>query len=137
MKVRFLNSALHGVFDYVGAALLIVLPIVLGLGKEDPLEFWLSVYAGVALIGYSMLTSYRLGLVKLVPFDLHLISDLLAAAAFFGAPTLFDFTRTGTIYYGVMAMAISVAVALTKRDTGFARRKKRAAARAPMTYAAA
>lgn len=113
MKLQFLNPTLHGVLDYLAAGALIVLPFLLGF---DGIERWLSVAGGAGLILYSLITDYTFGLVKLVPFDLHLLLDLMAGGAFIAAPFALGFGMAATIYYPVMAAGVVAVVAFSARD---------------------
>lgn len=114
MKLQFVTPALHGALDYVAAGALIVLPSVLGL---QGIELWLSVAGGAGLILYSLLTDYRFGVVKLLNFDLHLLLDLAAGAAFLIAPFVLGFSAVATIYYPIMALGVMAVVAATMRST--------------------
>jgi len=110
MKIRFLNSKLHGLLDYAAAAGLIALPVVLGF---DGSAMWLSVLGGLGLIAYSLITDYAFGSVSLISFKTHLILDLSAAAAFIGAPFVFGWSGFVMAYYFVMAAGVIVVVAVT------------------------
>ena len=114
MNIRFLSPRLHAVVDYAAAAGLIVLPFVLGLGASAPLAFWLSVGSGVAVIGYSLLTSYAYSAAPVLPFKLHLLIDFAAAVAFAVAPFVFGFSGLDAVYYWVMAAAVLVVVAVSQ-----------------------
>ena len=116
MNIRFLTPRLHGIVDYAAAAGLIVLPFLLGLGASAPLALWLSVGSGVAVIGYSLLTSYAYSAAPLLPFRLHLLIDFAAAVAFAAAPFVFGFSGLDAIYYWVMAAAVLVVVAVSQES---------------------
>lgn len=104
-KLRILTPTIHGVLDYAAAASLIVLPFALNLGADSPLAVWLSAAGGAGLIGYSLLTDYALGAIRVVPFKVHLTFDLAAAAAFVAAPFLFGWSGLTAGYYFVMGAA--------------------------------
>lgn len=111
MKLRFLSPTLHGLLDYLAAGALIVLPMLLGLSGVG---LWLSVAGGAGLIGYSLLTDYPLGRVKLVPFNLHLMLDLGAAIAFVVAPFILGFDEFTSAYYFVMAAGVVAVVVFSQ-----------------------
>ena len=111
--MRFINSTLHGLLDYAAALALIIAPFVLGLQSQSALAHWISVAAGVGLIVYSLFTSYRYSAVKLIPFKLHLILDLTAAAFFIIAPFVFSFDYIAQIYYWVMGVGVLLVVGFT------------------------
>ena len=114
MNFRFLPPTLHGLLDYAAAAGLIVLPFVLQLGTQSLLAHWLSVSAGVGLIAYSLLTDYRFGLFRAIPFQAHLVLDLLAAGAFVAAPFVFGWSGIVLGYYLVMAGGVLAVVAASQ-----------------------
>jgi accessory gene regulator protein AgrB len=115
MKLQFLTPTLHGALDYAAAAALIVLPFLLGLGADSPIALWLSVAGGAGLVLYSLLTDYAFGAARVLSYGVHLVLDLLAAAAFLAAPFLFGFAAFTSYYYFVMAGGVIVVVALSER----------------------
>ncbi len=90
-SVRFVSGSLHGMLDYAAATVLIAVPFLLNFQATSPLALWLSVAAGILLVAYSLVTDYGLSIVKLIPFNVHLILDALAGVAFVIAPFLFGF----------------------------------------------
>ena len=82
---RPIDSTLHGLTDYtVGTALMTLLPKRAGLegtpaGRQVRL-------AGAIHAGYSTLTDYPLGVVKLIPFQVHLAMDAIGALALAATP---------------------------------------------------
>ena len=116
MKLAFLSPRIHGLLDYAAALGLIALPFILGLGEIDPIAQWLSVAAGVGLIGYSLLTDYEYGPLKALSFHAHLILDRAAAIAFVAAPFLFGWTGLVMGYYFVMAAGVLLVVFFTNAD---------------------
>lgn len=116
MNLRILTPTWHGLLDYAAAAGLIVLPFVLDLGASSLTAHWLSVLAGVALVGYSLATDYAFGIFGAISFRAHLVLDLLAAAAFIAAPFLFGWSGLVLGYYLVMAAGVLVVVALSRPD---------------------
>jgi hypothetical protein len=84
---RPIDSTLHGVTDYtVGTLLMTVGPRIAGVeGTESATQMRL---AGAAHAGYSTLTDYPLGIVKLIPYQAHLAIDALGAVAVAALPFL-------------------------------------------------
>ena len=108
--MRLINSSLHGVLDYAAAVALMVLPFLLGLEEQSALAHWISVIAGVGLIGYSLLTQYAFSLAKIIPFNVHLILDIVAAVFFIVAPFILDFESIVASYYWVMGAGVAAVV---------------------------
>lgn len=112
--MRFINDKVHGVIDYLAAIALIVAPFVLGFAGAAQL---LSVAAGIALLIYSLLTSYSLGARKAIPFGVHLVIDFIAGAAFVVAPFVLGFAGLVQTYYLVMGGAVILVVIFTNPKT--------------------
>jgi hypothetical protein len=82
---RPVDSTLHGVVDYMaGATLTTVLPKLAGVeGTRSARQIRI---AGAAHAGYSTMTDYPLGIVKLLPFKAHLALDAIGALAVGATP---------------------------------------------------
>ena len=113
MKIRFVSPKLHGVFDYVAGANLIIFPFLLDLGASSPIALWFSVAAGVGLIVYSLFTDYSFSVSNAVSFKMHLALDVAAGAAFIAAIFVFGFEGLAAAYYAVMGTGVFVLVAFT------------------------
>lgn len=82
---RPIDSTLHGVTDYtVGTTLMTVFPRLVGI-EGTPAAKQIRV-AGAIHAGYSTLTSYPLGVVKLIPYKAHLALDAIGALALAATP---------------------------------------------------
>jgi hypothetical protein len=82
---RPVDSTLHGVVDYsAGTFLLTAFPKVAGLeGTRSARQIRT---AAAIHAGYSTLTDYPLGIVKLLPFKAHLAIDAIGALALAATP---------------------------------------------------
>jgi len=116
MNIRLLTPKMHGLVDYAAAAGLIIFPFVLGIGSSSPIAFWLSVIAGIAVIGYSMLTGYTYSAAPVVPFKVHLAIDFVAAVAFALAPFIFGFVGIDAAYYWALSAAVFLVVAVSQTE---------------------
>ena len=115
MKLQFLTPTFHGLLDYAAAAGLIVFPFVLPLGADSAIALWLSVAAGLGLIGYSFLTDYPYSFFSVIPFGVHLALDVAAGLVFIAAPFALGFSTLASIYYVVMGVGVLLVVAVTQR----------------------
>jgi hypothetical protein len=95
---RPIDSTLHGVTDYsVGTTLLTVFPKWADIeGTESARQVRT---AGAIHAGYSTLTDYPLGLLKLVPFKVHLALDALGAIALGATPFVTGQWKKGTKHW--------------------------------------
>jgi hypothetical protein len=82
---RPIDAALHGVTDYsAGLTLMTVFPKLAGIeGTESARQIRIS---GAIHAGYSTLTDYPLGVVKVIPYKVHLALDALGAIALAATP---------------------------------------------------
>jgi hypothetical protein len=85
MPPRPVDSTLHGVVDYTaGAFLLTAFPRLAGIeGTRSARQIRTS---AAIHAGYSTITDYPLGIVKLLPFQMHLALDALGALALAATP---------------------------------------------------
>jgi hypothetical protein len=82
---RPIDATLHGVTDYSAGTLLVAaFPRLVGLAGT-PAGRQIRT-AGAIHAGYSTLTDYPLGIVKLIPFRAHLAIDAIGAVALAAAP---------------------------------------------------
>ena len=97
--MRFITRTIHAYLDYPVAINLMVLPFVLGLGTDNPLAKWLAVATGATAFILTLLTDHELGVLKVVPYWLHVAVDRLVGAVFIAAPFALGFTGLDAAYY--------------------------------------
>jgi hypothetical protein len=107
MPFRFITKSIHAyLIDYPVAIVLMVAPFLLKLGHSGPVALWLSVVAGVAALLLPALTDHPTGLVRVIPYWLHLWVDRALGVVFIIAPFAFHFTGLDAWYYWVLAAAV-------------------------------
>ena len=96
-SIRFVPTAVHALFDYVGGVGLIASPFVFGFYGMGGIAVLLPMILGAALIAYSLLTDYELGVpgMRIVPMWMHLTIDFAASALLAVAPFLFGYSSQG------------------------------------------
>ena len=96
-SIRFVPTAVHGVFDYVGAIGLIASPSIFGFADLGGIAVFLPIVLGAGLLLYSLVTDYKLGIpgVKFIPMSVHLTVDFVAYAFLALAPFLFGYSNEG------------------------------------------
>ena len=67
---------------------------------------WLSVVVGVAALLLAVLTDHPTGLVRIIPYWLHLWVDRAVGVVFVIAPFAFKFVGLDASYYWVLAAAV-------------------------------
>src|SRR3954454_23958911 len=104
MSFRFVTKSVHAyVIDYPFAIVLLAAPFVLELGQN---AMWLSVVVGVAALLLAALTDHPTGLVRIIPYWLHLWVDRAVGLVFVIAPFAFKFLGLDAWYYWVLAAAV-------------------------------
>ena len=92
---RPIDSTLHGVTDYTaGATLMTVFPKLAGI-EGTRAESQIRA-AGAIHAGYSTLTDYPLGVVKVIPYQVHLALDAVGALALAATPFVTGQYKDGT-----------------------------------------
>lgn len=91
---RPVDSTLHGIVDYTaGAFLLTAFPRLAGIGGMRSAR-QIRIAAAVH-VGYSACTRYPLGVVRVIPFRVHLGLDAVGALALAATPLATGQFRTG------------------------------------------
>lgn len=112
MFPRFITKSIHAYLDYPVALGLIAMPFLFGLGATAPLAFWLSVVTGVAAFALTVLTDHHLGVIRILPYSLHLAVDGLVGIAFVAAPIVLGFSGLDFWYYMVLGLTVLTVVGL-------------------------
>ncbi|MCG7495050.1 hypothetical protein [Thalassobius sp. Cn5-15] len=112
MFPRFITKSIHAYLDYPVALGLIAMPFLFGLGATNPLAFWLSVITGIAAFGLTVLTDHHLGLIRVLPYTLHLTVDGLVGITFVSAPLVLGFAGLDYWYYTVLGLTVLAVVGL-------------------------
>jgi hypothetical protein len=107
MPFRFITKSIHAyLIDYPVAVVLIVAPFLLNLGQSGPIAIWLSVVTGVAALLLPILTDHPTGLLRVIPYSMHLWVDRAVGIVFLIAPFVFGFSGLDAWYYWVLAVAV-------------------------------
>ncbi len=117
MTVRFVTKQIHAYLDYPVAIALIGLPALLGLGSSSQWAFWLSVATGCAALLLTILTDHQTGVLRIIPYPVHLAVDFAVAIVFMTAPSLLGFTGLDAWFYWINATAVLIVVCLHKPES--------------------
>jgi hypothetical protein len=71
---------LHGVLDYGWALLLMASPWLFGFSHQE-VDTRIALIFGAVTTLYSMFTSYDFGIIRMVPFSIHIFLDVLGGLA--------------------------------------------------------
>ena len=101
----------HGVVEYLAAALFIAAPFLLSF--DDDTATAVSIVAGVVVLVVTASTALPTGLIKSIPVQAHAMIDFLLAAVLIASPFLFGFSDDGTataffIVLGVVHLLLTI-----------------------------
>jgi len=118
----------HGVIEYLAAALFIAAPFLFGF--DDDTATAVSIVAGVVILVLTASTALPTGLIKSIPVQAHAVIDFALAGVLIAAPFLFGFSDDGTataffIVLGVVHLLLTIA---TRFVSGEQPPRRRAAA---------
>lgn len=116
--MKHISSRSHGVLDYAVGVFLLVAPFLFGFADNEPARnaAWI---VGAATLIYSLFTAYELGLVRLIPYRVHLGLDILGGIFLAASPWLMDFADYITwphVTFGIL----EIGAVLMSRPTGAA-----------------
>lgn len=114
--MKFVTKQIHAYLDYPVAFALIGLPFLLGLGSSNPIAFQLSLATGIAALILTVLTDHHLGLVRVIPYKIHLLVDFLVGVTFVLAPFIFSFEGLDAYYYWLNGAAVLFVVSMHKSE---------------------
>lgn len=116
--MRFVTRTVHAYLDYPVALSLLGLPFLLGLGTSHPLAKWLAVATGAAALLLTLLTDHETGVVRVIPYWLHVVVDRLVGIVFIAAPFVLGFSGLDALYYWLNGAAVLlVTVVLAAPET--------------------
>jgi hypothetical protein len=105
-----ISPRIHGVIDYLSVPLLLAAGPLFGF-EGKPAEIT-STLAGVVLV-YSLFTSYPLGLVKMIPFPMHRVIDIVFSGAMILSPFVLKYDQPARNFFVAMGILSLIVVALT------------------------
>lgn len=91
--MRFIPTRVHGMLDYLLGIVLLVAPWLLDFSDNDTAT-WVTVALGAAIILYSLLTNYELGVVRAISMRTHLGLDFVTGLVLAVSPWVFGFSET-------------------------------------------
>lgn len=104
---------LHGILDYVLAAVLISAPFILGFRSDTAAV--VSIVAGVHELQMAMLTAWSRGVVKLIAPAVHGVIDYICVLALLAAPFVFGFDDDrATAFFIVLGVGALGLIAATR-----------------------
>ena len=115
--MRFVTKTIHAWLDYPVAFALVTLPFLLGLGADQPLALAISPIVGAAAFLLTVFTDHDLGVIRILPYRLHLAVDLAVGLLFLALPFALGFTGLDAGYYWLNGAAVVAVIALSKPES--------------------
>lgn len=115
--MRFVTKTIHAWLDYPVAFALITLPFLLGLGTEQPLALAISPIVGAAAFLLTVFTDHDFGVIRVLPYRLHLAVDLAVGVLFLALPFALGFTGLDAGYYWLNGAAVVAVIGLSKPES--------------------
>lgn len=114
--MKFVTKTMHAYIDYPVAIGLIAMPFILGIGASNPLATWVSVATGVAAFILTLLTDHRTGVIKVIPYKMHLTVDFLVGVAFVAVPFVLALSGLDFWYFLILGITVLAVVGLHKPE---------------------
>jgi hypothetical protein len=108
MHIRFVTKTIHAYLDYPVALSLLAMPFILGVGLDNPWARWISPATGVAAFILTLLTDHATGVIRVIPYWLHVAVDRLVGVVFLIVPFVFGMQGLDMWYYLANAAAVLV-----------------------------
>ena len=116
--MRFIDTKIHAVIDYLMGFLLIVAPWIFGFA-DGGAEQWVPVILGLGTIFYSLITDYEYGLLKVLSVKAHLMIDLIAGIFLAASPWIFGFADDVYLPHLILGIAEIGASCFTKKHPSY------------------
>src|SRR5262245_9572707 len=110
----------HNIMDYVGGALLILMPFIFGFADLNNAR-GLFMFGGFFLILYSLFTNYEFAVARLLPLGVHMTLDVLLGAVIFLAPWMFGYRTFLSVgqewLHYLLGLGVIALVGMTREKT--------------------
>jgi uncharacterized membrane protein YtjA (UPF0391 family) len=91
INMKLIPRFYHGVIDYISALLLLIAPNLFGFSGVGGAAVWVPRIIGLMILLQALSTDYELGLIKLIPISMHLMTDYMLSIVMLVSPLLFGF----------------------------------------------
>jgi hypothetical protein len=113
--MKIIPRKIHGFLDYLMGVVLIAAPWLFGFADDGPATY-IPVALGAGALVYSILTNYESGVVRLIPFRVHLLLDVLSGAFLAISPWLFGFSNKVYLPHLIFGL-IEIAAGIMTRES--------------------
>jgi predicted membrane metal-binding protein len=88
---QFISTKMHGVADYLAGIVITASPWLFGFRDVGGAALFIPVVFGTLLTLMTIFTRHEMGLIKVVPMQVHLTLDMLTGFLLIVAPFLYGF----------------------------------------------
>lgn len=113
--MKLIPRKLHGILDYVVGAALVAAPWIFGFADNGPATY-VPVVLGLGTLLYSAFTNYEVGLVRVIPFRVHMVFDVVAGAFLAASPWLLGYADRVYLPHLIVGI-VEIIAGLTTRDS--------------------
>ncbi len=113
--MKIIPTFLHGLTDYLGGIILLLLPNLFGFADEGGAAVWVPRIVAIFSLLQALMTNFEVSVAKIIPMRMHLMMDYVAGALLAASPWLFGFANRVSMPHLVFGILIFVASALTER----------------------
>lgn len=89
--MKIIPTFVHGMSDYIAAIALLAAPNIFGFADGPTAAVMIPRILGVVVLLQAIMTNYELGLAKVLPMRMHLMSDYVVGLFLAASPWLFGF----------------------------------------------
>ena len=110
--MKIISSKVHGLLDYATVIFLLVAPTIF---KMEGILCTMTYVLAVVHFALTALTAFEVGLVKIIPFKLHGVIEIVVSAALGGVALWFsnNGNELGFYFYAGLAIVIMIVFLLT------------------------
>ena len=91
--MKIIPSFVHGILDYIVGLALLAAPNIFGFADGPDSAVWIPRILGIMILLQAIATDYELGVLRKLPFRMHLMTDYVVALFLAASPWLFGFNK--------------------------------------------
>lgn len=125
--MKLIPTRIHGIIDYVVAALLIFAPFIFNFASVGGAAVVIPIIFGIVFAVYSALTNYEVGILRAITIPYHMMIDVIMAAGLALSPFLFNFAdRPLNVWlpHVLAGMALIIVVLLSQTEASVYHRRR-------------
>jgi hypothetical protein len=103
MNMKIISRRFHAVLDYLSGIILIAAPWLLQF-RDSSTGAAVAIFAGVLILGMSIMTNYEGGLVRAIPMGIHLNLDVLLGVLLTLSPWILNFKEEVYLPHVIMGL---------------------------------